>query len=667
LPEFSFASHYFADLCKFIFEVKKLKLAYVQNLLLAALMMLFIGGCAQNTGPVPQVTPTSAVLLPGNTLQFTGTEKFSAIGNAVPVQHQVWSVNNVTGGNSKVGTISSSGLYTAPTNSSVTSVQVSVVDSEKKVSSSPAQVTIFLPNNFTAGSVTTSKNPQVAQYTIAVPQGATVEVQFGSTTNYGLSTWAQPAPQNGGDVSLLVAGMRSSSTYHMRGMIHLPNGNTVFDKDQTFKTGSIDAKLLPNIQVQQTAGYEPAPGIEFLNLFEETVANPLTTVATDISGNVIWYYPIQPNQPFPARLLPNGHILLIDSGKLTAAGDATTGSIQEIDLAGNIINEITQDQLSQALAAFGAVVNSGSDLVANHDILELPNSHLIILASIDQTVNGQTVIGNEVIDWDPTMQAVVWAWNTFDHLSVSHAPFGLPDWTHGNALVYSSDDGNLLVSLRNQNWILKLNYQDGAGDGSILWKLGPGGDFTLPAGQDPIEWNYGQHYPVIVSPQTSGIFDLMFFNNGNNRLVDSAHDVCGTSGQIACYSSVPIFQINESDHTVQVLEERNLSPAYSICCGSVGILSNGDLEYDVALDLLRQDVSFIQESTRGSNPTVFWEMDITDQIAYRGFRIPSLYPGVTWTQADIATANAALPAGPEKKPVGSETKITAGPPFPYVP
>jgi hypothetical protein len=35
-----------------------------------------------------------------------------------------------------------------------------------------------------------------------------------------------------------------------------------------------------------------------------------------------------------------------------------------------------------------------------------------------------------------------------------------------------------------------------------------------------------------------------------------------------------------------------------------------------------------------------WQMNITGQLAYRGFRIPSLYPGVVWTQSAIATANA---------------------------
>jgi hypothetical protein len=33
-------------------------------------------------------------------------------------------------------------------------------------------------------------------------------------------------------------------------------------------------------------------------------------------------------------------------------------------------------------------------------------------------------------------------------------------------------------------------------------------------------------------------------------------------------------------------------------------------------------------------------MNVTGQLMYRGFRLTSLYPGVVWTQAAIATANA---------------------------
>jgi hypothetical protein len=263
------------------------------------------------------------------------------------------------------------------------------------------------------------------------------------------------------------------------------------------------------------------------------------------------------------------------------------------------------------------------------------------------------VLADGLVDWDP-QKGPVWAWSTADHIPLSHAPSGVPDWTHANAVVYSPDDGSLLLSMRNQNWIVKINYDNGAGDGSILWHLGPGGDFTLPAGQDPIEWNYGQHYPILLGPNTSGIFSLMFFNNGNNRVLDGAGNVCGTAGAAACYSSVPIMQLNEYMKTAQVLDEVNLSPIFSFCCGNANKLANGDFEYDVAYDFYMPanvngpQVSYIQEVTPEVHPQLVWQMNVSGQLAYRGFRIPSLYPGVEWTQSAIAAANVA--ARPAQKP-----------------
>jgi Arylsulfotransferase (ASST) len=35
-------------------------------------------------------------------------------------------------------------------------------------------------------------------------------------------------------------------------------------------------------------------------------------------------------------------------------------------------------------------------------------------------------------------------------------------------VVYSHDDGNLLLSMRHQSWILKIDYENGTGSGNSL-------------------------------------------------------------------------------------------------------------------------------------------------------------------------------------------------------
>ena len=346
-------------------------------------------------------------------------------------------------------------------------------------------------------------------------------------------------------------------------------------------------------------------------------------MATDLSGNVIWYYDLGPGEwPYPIKLLPNGHMLLV------ATNGNSTSEVREIDLAGTVINRITPNELNSGLSSFQA-------FAFHHDVLQLPNGHLIFIVQYAKAFNipglapGTQITGDALVDWDTRRRVPVWTWSTFDHIDISHAPVGYPDWTHANAVIYSPDDGNLVLSMRNQNWIVKIDYRDGAGDGSILWRLGPGGDFTLPTGDAPIEWNYGQHYPTLLGPNTAGIYSLMFFNNGNNRLLDANTTICGSLGAANCYSSVPIVELNEYTKTAQILWEDKLA-AYSICCGNASLLLNGHVEFDVAFDQYTPGISYIQEVTQEQSPQLLWQMNIAGHVAYRGFRIPSLYPGVQW-------------------------------------
>jgi hypothetical protein len=66
------------------------------------------------------------------------------------------------------------------------------------------------------------------------------------------------------------------------------------------------------------------------------------------------------------------------------------------------------------------------------------------------------VLGDALVDLDTNLQPV-WVWNSFDHLDVNRHPYLFPDWTHSNAIAYSADDGNLLLSIRHQNWVIKID------------------------------------------------------------------------------------------------------------------------------------------------------------------------------------------------------------------
>lgn len=469
-------------------------------------------------------------------------------------------------------------------------------------------------------------NPLVAQYSIReVHAGLSAWVEFGTDTNYGRQTSEQTV-SSGSTLTILVAGMKAQTTYHMRAHVDWPGGSWV-DQDQTFTTGALPTTVtVPTITVAPpTAGLQPAPGVELLNLVPQ-VSTGLTAAVTDLAGNVIWYCQ---GGAVPAKQMDNGDYLL------------NLGSdLREVDLACNIIRDVTIDQVNQSLQANGydftvppqLGLPGGSPF--SHDVLVLPNGHWIAICQIQQSYTDLTgypgttnVAGDAVIDIDPNGN-VVWAWNSFDHLDVNRHPyFGLPDWTHSNALNYTAD-GNLLVSMRHQSWILKIDYHDGSGSGNILWKLGPDGDFTLVGG-DPTQWFYSQHYPNVLSDDGSQM-TLAVFDNGNYR-PDSNGVPCGTTPTAGtCYTRAATFQVDESTFTATLLWA-DLPGFYSFWGGSVQTFSDGDVEFDMSAPTGGTS-SQIMEVTQAASPQTVWQMNIDGENAYRGYRIPSLYPGVTWTK-----------------------------------
>ncbi len=493
-------------------------------------------------------------------------------------------------------------------------------------------------NPVVRGTVTPTGNPQVALYTINPQAPATVRVVFGTTTAYGLRTSSRATPVSGVPVGIYVAGMLANTTYHMQAVVQYNDGTTVKDTDHTFQTGSYPAGTVPSVTATTTPGQTPQPGIEIVN----TTQSPAGMFAVDLSGNVIWAYedkqPVGPDWLAP-KLLPNGDFVALRSPASSSAlktpfNPSEPNVVREFNLAGDTVKQITMAQLNAELAARGYSLNL---LYFSHDVTPLPNGHWIVIANMFKNVvlNGQTtptqVLGDVIIDLDQDLQPV-WVWNEFDHLDVNRHPWNFPDWTHTNAVIYSPDDGDLIVSIRHQNWIVKVNYSNGAGNGAIVWRLGEGGDFKLIGGVDPTDWSYAQHGINLTTPYSAGIFSLAVMDNGDDRMYpgDTTAETCGVNGAPACYSTVPIYQIDESAKTA-TLEFHQIAPAalYNAWGGDALTLPNGDVEYDLC-GLVGNPGSQIFEVTDQPDPQTVWNLTINNRHAYRSYRLPSLYPGVQW-------------------------------------
>jgi arylsulfate sulfotransferase len=375
-------------------------------------------------------------------------------------------------------------------------------------------------------SVSSTRNPLVAQFNVAMGCAGMAMVEFGADTSYGGSTSWYPVPGGYTLTPILVAGMKASTTYHMRAQSQCA-GNADTSGDTTFATGALPTtasfpKLTvvrpnPSLSSQENPGIEP---INVINIAVPPTTDMIQALFTDRDANPIWYYDVGPGRfPYTIKPLPNGHIVI----SITQPNSNVPTNLREVDLAGNTIREMNASELGAKMQA------AGFDFVPNayhHDILPLANGHLIVLTNFTKPFTdlpgypGTTnVIGDGLIDLDENWNPV-WAWNSFDYFNVNRHLFGLPDWTHGNGLTYSPGDGNIIFSMRNESTIVKIDYNNGAGTGNVIWYLGcqsdqlaangSGPGFSLSANGiptvDPTLWFSAQHFPNVINqnlPQTT--------------------------------------------------------------------------------------------------------------------------------------------------------------------
>jgi arylsulfate sulfotransferase len=555
------------------------------------------------------------------------------------------------------GTIDSNGNYTGPGGMSCLYVTVTATSKTDPTVSASATVNVVAPGAFTS-----TNNVQVAQYAVTPPSPANVSVQFGLDTNYGLNTWTQPNSTLGSPVSLFVAGMKQSTPYHMRGVLAFGDGSSFNDADFTFTTGALTAGTIPAITATTTAGMTPQSGVEVLDLLDLVATTPplLQALVTDLNGNVIWAYAPGASVPAgatpqPIKVLPNGHFLI---SWVTAVAGVSTGSVlQEVDLASNVIWSMSSAQLNTALAAATCAECKVTIIGQHHDVAILPNGHFVVLVNRTKTLPDATTPSGDVLidigDMDNAggsnanhLPQPIWVWDEFNHLDTNRRPYLYPDWTHTNAVLYSKDDGNLIISIRHQNWLVKIDYNNGAGSGDILWKMGA----VLPTDTTPediadfallnsdgtpdmtaTDWFFAQHDPSFVSSNTTGKFSLVLFDNGTDRgAAVVAGGTCGVAGQPACFSTVPLFNIDETAKTATFVIHTNAED-YSFFGGNAEVLKNGNVEYDECNNgSLSGSNATIIETTQDSSSQTVWKMVITGQNSYRGMRMGSLYPGVQW-------------------------------------
>jgi hypothetical protein len=483
--------------------------------------------------------------------------------------------------------------------------------------------------------VTPTLNPLVALFSVPPTQPGpgphgTVRVEFSVAGDQPSWRSTNDLPTKPGtSTNFFVAGMLPSTTYEMRDVFS--DGATSLPL--LFTTGSLPTTLsFPTFTVQQPPG--PGSDAEQDMIFHQAprgLSNVPNLLATDLQGRVEWYYNVSTSgltsTAAGQSLVPGGTALLIGADHDSPL-PGSRNVLREIDLAGNVVRETN-------LAAVNAeLTGMGLDALTSftHDVERLPNGQTAVIGLVERTVSihgtPTNYIGAMIVVLDKDFQ-VAWTWNAFDHLDVNRGPVlgeivqpGSPgptaavprlpavDWLHLNAVSWSPADGNLVLSIRHQDWVLKIDYRSGAGDGHIIWRLGQGGDFTVNS-TDPNPWFSHQHNAHFIDDHT-----LILFDNGNTRRASDPN----------AHSRGQVWTLDEQTMTATLVVNADLG-SYSGALGAAERLSNGDYYFTLGEngpEPPRPPAQGIEVSPDGAK---VYDL-MANRPEYRTFRVRTLYEGV---------------------------------------
>jgi hypothetical protein len=443
-----------------------------------------------------------------------------------------------------------------------------------------------------------------------------MNVQFKSADGFSQTT---PKKQclSVGSMNFYLAGLRSATTYTIQHTI---------ETDRARATGPSLTLTTPRVTIPAPPFKPLGPGAPPKGiLLQSLLGEP--SIATDMNGNPVWS--TTADISFITRPITGGTFLGIGED---ATKDPSQQFVREFDLAGMPVAETNAARVNQQLSLRGTHPINGF----HHEARKLPGGGYLVLANSERILTNVQgtgpvdVIGDTIVVLNQDLQ-VTWAWDAFDHMDqtrmatlgevckypagLSCAPFYLSaianDWLHGNALQLTSD-GNILYSVRHQDWVIKIDYANGKGSGKILWRMGLAGDFKIVS-TDPSPWFSHQHDSNFEPDSTV----LLVLDDGNVRRASDP----------AAHSRGQALLVDEPNRVVTVLLNADLG-VYSAALGSAQRLPDGNYHFDAGF-LLSVDSSgnpvYAADSFQVEpSGTIDFGLQFGD-LEYRTFRMPDLY------------------------------------------
>jgi len=313
-------------------------------------------GCSSSNGggspsaPTVTVTSSASTVLLGNQVQFTA-QVTGTTNTAV-----TWSVNGVAGGNSTVGTISASGVYTAPGDlPNPAKISVSATSQADTSTSGSASITVT-----SDVIVTVATNP--AQ-TSKVATGSAISLIAAIASNgkpdLNVSWSVNGVPGGNGSIGTISAAGADSATYQAPATVPTPFTVTIA---ATSKADSSRSASLPMIvagtiaSVTQTISAAAGGTITLPDGSSITIAAGVLPSDESVTLSEVSYLPNQPPNPAVAFVGP-GLVLTFENPvelALSAKGTAKQARAAEANPQSN----------ANVSTAFHFVINTANNSIA---------------------------------------------------------------------------------------------------------------------------------------------------------------------------------------------------------------------------------------------------------------------------------------------------------------
>ncbi|WP_164505049.1 aryl-sulfate sulfotransferase [Companilactobacillus hulinensis] len=393
----------------------------------------------------------------------------------------------------------------------------------------------------------------------------------------------------------------------------------------TYKNGTTETKTLrvktgvlpkyiknATITVKNTDKSKMDIGDNKLTIINRTTKEPF---AVDADGNVRWY--LTEYSQHTIEQISNGRMLVLTKKKESSQ---VYNDLIETDVLGRVYKEYSFDPGTKSNDSGNA---KDETTVIHHDLLELPNHDILATVSdgskykedVMVQISHKTGKVVKVIDLKKILPSSMYK-------KYKAGSDGKIDWFHQNALDYDSSDNSIMISGRNQDMIMKLDYKTN----KIIWIYSGKKKATWPKKyRDKILTSTigttitgGQHGLYLLKHDGDSEDIILYDNN-----IDVTNGDKKTSGK---YSQAVEYKINTKNMTIDQTWSYGKSLGKTNFTSIIGYAereSNGNTLIDFGYKDNGNESNIIEVDSEGNqvfNLTV--KNSSSKAYAYRAYRIP---------------------------------------------